>query len=298
MQRFLPNVMVVYLILSIVFLVFLSLYGFWQGTHPQKFITNLAPKDFGWEFEELALTTQDGIKLSAWFVPSAAKAMEGKSSNEKTIILLHGYPADKANLLYVSGFLHQDFNLLFLDFRYFGESSGSITTLGYHEQQDVRAALDYLTKRGSTNIGAMGFSFGGAVALLTAAKENRIRVVVSDSAFAHIDLMGHVFYRNFSILKYPLTFLTKVWAQLFLKFDPNEIAPEKAAALLKIPTLIIHSKQDQLITFENALRIKQSLAHNPKAEFLFLDEGIHGALPDNSKADYEKNVLEFFKKNL
>ena len=34
------------------------------------------------------------------------------------MILLHGYPADKGNILPVLAFLHADFNLLLFDFRY------------------------------------------------------------------------------------------------------------------------------------------------------------------------------------
>lgn len=273
------------------FLILFSLYGFWVATHPPRYITNLTPNDLGWEFEDMQVTTRDGIKLAAWFVPSINKS-------DTVIILLHGYPADKANLLHWSEFLHKDFNLFFLDFRYFGDSQGSLTTIGYREQDDLKAAIDYLDRRGFSNIVAMGFSLGGAVAILTAPKDNRIKAVVTDSAFANIDLMGHEFYQNLFVLKYPLTFLTKLWTQVFLGINANEIAPEKAAVNLTIPILLVHAKKDQTIPFENALKIQRALAKNPQAEFFFPEEGIHGALPVNQRKEYEKKVLEFFKQNL
>ncbi len=284
--------MLTYIGLFVGFLLLFSLYGFWVATHPSKFITNLTPKDLSWEFEEITLTTSDGLKLAAWFIPSPAKS-------DKAIIMLHGYPADKANLLHYSEFLHQDFNLFFLDFRYLGDSQGSLTTIGYKEQQDLQAAINYLNGKGFTKIGAMGFSLGGAVAILTTGKQDgNLQAIVSDSAFANIDLMAYEFYKPLFVLKYPLTFLTKLWTQLFLGFNPNEIAPEKAAANLTIPILLIHSKKDQTISFENALRIQEGLKNNPKAEFLFFEEGIHGALPASLQAEYEKKVIEFFKKTL
>ncbi len=144
----------------------------------------------------------------------------------------------------------------------------------------------------------MGFSLGGAVAILTASHDSRIKSIVSDSAFANIDLMGNQFYQNFLIFKYPMTFLTKLWAQLFLGLNPQDIAPEKAATNLKIPILLIHSRKDATIPFENALRIQKALGQNPKAEFLFLDEGIHGGLPGHLQVEYEKKIIEFFKQNL
>lgn len=287
-----------YLGLFLGFLILFSLYGFWAATHPPRYITNITPKELGWDFEDVALTTEDGIKLAAWFIPSANKS-------DKVIVLLHGYPADKANLLDWSSFLHQDFNLFFLDFRYFGNSQGSMTTIGFREQKDLRSAIDYLqnehsssTNKGFTKIGAMGFSLGGAVAILTAPKDNRIKAIVSDSSFASIDLMGHQFYQNLFVFKYPLTFLTKFWAQIFLGINAAQIAPEKSAQNLRIPVLLIHSKKDATIPFENALRLQTALQQNPKAEPFFLEEGVHGSLPSHLEREYEKRVTEFFKQNL
>jgi dipeptidyl aminopeptidase/acylaminoacyl peptidase len=279
---------IIYLSLFILFLILFSLYGFWVATHPPKYVTNLTPKDLGWEFEEVSLRTEDETRLAAWFVPSEQKS-------DKVVILLHGYPADKANLLNWSSFLHDDFDLFFLDFRYFGDSSGSLTTIGHREQKDLQEALNYLQEKGFDKMGVMGFSLGGAVGILTASKDARIKAIVSDSSFANIDLMGHQFYKNLFILKYPLTYLTKLWARVFVGINASDISPEKAAESLKIPVLIIHSKKDQTIPFENALRLKKALSSNPKAQFFFLEEGTHGYLPPKVLEDYQKKVLEFFK---
>lgn len=270
-----------------------SFYGFWQATHPPKFHTLQTPKDLGWQFEEVTITTSDGIKLAAWFVPSEKKT-------DQVIILLHGYPADKANLLNWAEFLHEDFNLFFFDFRYFGKSEGGQTTIGSSEQKDLQAAIEYLRERGLVKIGAMGFSMGGAVAILTAANPSAdgLKAVVSDSAFANLDLMGYEFYRNLFVLKYPLTWFTKMWTWILLGIDVNQISPERAAQNLKIPILLIHSKADQTIPFENALRIQRALQNNPKAEFLFVSEGSHGYLPQTILEEYQKRVAEFFGENL
>lgn len=290
--------MLVYLGIFVGFIILLSLYGFWQAIHPPKYITNLTPKDLGWEFEEVRLITSDKVELAAWFVSHSAEASAGKPSSDKVIILLHGYPADKANLLQWAEFLHHDYNLFFLDFRYFGQSQGNLTTIGFHEQKDLTSALDYLTQRGQTKIGVMGFSLGGAVGILTAEKDQRIKAIISDSAFANLDLMGYEFYRKLFVLKYPLTALTKLWARIILGVDPSQVSPEKAAENLKIPILLIHSKADQTIPFENALRLQKALQNNPKAEFFFPESDTHGYLPPTVLGVYQEKVLEFFKRNL
>lgn len=278
-------------IFFILFLVLFSLFGFWTATHPPGYKTNLSPVDFGFKFEEVSLKTSDDVKISGWFIKS-------KQKSDKVIIVLHGYPFDKANILGWASFLQDEFNLFLFDFRYFGDSGGSMTTVGYHEQKDLKAAIDYLEKKGFKNVGLMGFSLGGAVAIMTAENDKRIKAVVSDSAYANLDLMMAEYYRNLFVLRYPLSVLTNLWARVFVGVSPNEISPEKAAENLKIPILLIHSEKDIVIPFENALRIQKSLRSNPKAEFFFFEEGAHGGVPENLKDEYQERVLEFFRENL
>lgn len=275
--------------LTLLLVVFL---GFWQATHPEKFTSKEKPSDFGWVFEDVRLITKDNLKLSGWFVP--AKRPNVKSA----IILLHGYPFDKGNLLSWTGFLHDDFNLLFFDFRYFGQSEGKFTSLGFYEREDVLAAISYLEKRGIEKIGLMGFSLGGSVALLTLGETDKISAVVSDSAFANLDLMAEAYYQNLWFLKKPLTQLTKIYARIFLQIEPDEIAPEKKVKGVKIPILIIHSREDELISIKHAQRLKEALKDNAEAQFWFQDRGIHGLVPAEVKKDYEDRILKFFKENL
>jgi fermentation-respiration switch protein FrsA (DUF1100 family) len=134
---------------------------------------------------------------------------------------------------------------------------------------------------------------GGAVALMTAPLAPEIKAIASESAYASLDLMALELYR-FPILKYPLAHLTRFWAKLFFKIDLRDVSPAANAETLKIPVLIIHSKNDQVIPFKNALRIHASLTNNPLAEFWFEDDLVHGQLG----AQYQDRILTFFQNNL
>lgn len=283
-------------LVAAIFLILFPLYGLWLGVHPVKVLTNLTPSNFGWEFEEVNLKISDGIELSGWFIPASAKNTKVKSTNDKVIIMLHGYGADKANLLSFSEFLHDDFNLFYFDMRYFGKSQGNITTFGRDEQKDLEGAISFVKNRGFAKIGLMGFSFGGAVAILGAKNQN-VSAVVTDSAYASLDLMGYSYYQNFYFLKYPLTFLTKAWGRIIFGIDADEISPEKTAKDLKIPVFLIHSKADQTIPFENALRLQSALKNNENAEFFFIENEVHGSLSGEIEREYEVRVLEFFNDN-
>ena len=272
---------------SIFFILFLSFWGFWQATHPPKITSNLTPKDLDWEFEEVSLKTSDGLKLAAWFIPT-------NNQTDKAIIILHGYPADKSDLLYWASFLKERYNLFFFDFRYFGKSEGSYTSLGFHERKDVLAAIEFLKNRGMNKIGLMGFSFGGSVALITLPQTDNVDAVVADSAFANLDLMGKTYYGNTPFLQKPLTALTKIYGGLIYGIDANEVAPELAVKTVETPIFIIASRQDETVLVENAERLKEALKDNKNAQVWIYDRGKHGEL--GGKA-YQEKILGFFEKN-
>ena len=223
---------------------------------------------------------------SCWFIP--------QPNTDKIIIALHGYPADKGDILPSLVFLHKDFNLLFFDFRYFGQSDGFYSTAGAREIYDLLVAVEFAKERGFTKIGIWGFSMGGAVALMGASKTAEIKAVVSDSSYASLSLLAQEPYRNFAFLKYPLAFFTGLWPKIFLGISIDEVSPAKKVMGMKTPVLLIHSLSDMVIPFSHALLLKEALKDNPSAEFWFQEEIRHGEF----QKEYEVRIREFFQKNL
>jgi dipeptidyl aminopeptidase/acylaminoacyl peptidase len=271
---------VIYTILS-------SLLGFyWAIRPPYKIISTVTPDHFGLPFENVSFVTQDKVVIRGWFIPN-------RNPSAKTIILLHGYPADKGNIISSRYFLHNRYNLLFIDFRYFGQSGGSYSTLGKNEVLDVLAAIDYLKKRHLEEIGIWGLSLGGAVALMTAPNAPEIKAIVSEASYAQLDLMLYEYY-PIPLFQYPLAALTRLWGKLFLGYDIHDVSPMKSAASLSIPILIIHSKSDKVIPIKHAFLLKNAIKSNKKAEWLILENNQHGELHFNEA----KAVEAFFDKNL
>lgn len=276
------------LVLLFVFLFFivLSLVGFLASIRPQKFTSNITPADIGLAYEEVSFVTNDGIKLRGWFIPS-------ESEKAKTVILLHGYPADKGDIFPALSFLNHKFNLFLFDFRSLGESEGKISTAGAKEKEDLLAAITHLKSQGIEEVGVWGFSMGGAVALMTSKEAPEIKAIISESSYARLDLMARELYR-FPVLKYPLAYLTGIWSRIFLGINPKDVSPAEGVKGLEIPILVVHSKNDQVVSFKHALLIQEGLKDNPRAEFWFEEDLIHGQLG----GEYQKRIEEFFEKNL
>lgn len=262
-----------------------SLLGFALVVRPPRLSIPLTPDQYGLTVEDVTVVAADGARLAGWLAwrPTAP-----------AVILLHGYPAEKADLLPLAAALHPTFTVLLMDFRYFGASEGHVTTLGARERDDLRRTLELLVARGVPAIGVFGFSMGGAVALLTAAEDPRIRAVVSYAAFADLRALGHQLYAWLLALRYPLVELMVLWGRLFLGVDLTRPTPVDAARRLTVPVLLIHSRQDEQIPFAHARRLRRALARNRAAEFLFMDRGRHGELPP----DFTARVAAFFRTHL
>src|SRR3989344_4524087 len=119
----------------LLFLILFSLLTFFMSIHPPKIITNLIPSDLGLEYEEITFKSTDGINLSGWLIPN--------NKAKKTIIVMHGYPADKANLLGIAEFLAKDFNFFCL-------TSGALAKAG--EDIPQQAILREMTCLEQSNI--------------------------------------------------------------------------------------------------------------------------------------------------
>ncbi len=265
--------------------ILVSLLSFFLAIRPPRIDVGRKPESFGLHAEEITLTAPDGTALSAWWIPGETK---------RTVIFLHGYPAEKSDMLSLAAPLAPYFSLLLLDLRYFGKSGGAFSTLGLKERRDIKAALDFLKTRGAVTIGVFGFSLGGATAILAAAEDPRIDAVATYAAFSSHRRIAHEAYGTLGPLKYPLVFLMELWATILFGASPASAAPEDAARGLAIPVLIIHGREDEQISFTHAKRLKESLRANPRAEFYFFEKGLHGELP----FDFSLRLNQFFERSL
>lgn len=270
--------------------ILLSIYAFYTYTHPARYISPLTPADYGIKYERVNFNTSDGLSLAGWFIPTARK-------DAPAIIVCHGYPFDKGNILDLANFLYPDFNLFLFDFRGMGESSGKVTTVGYHETKDLEAAVGYLKKRGITEIGAIGFSLGAAVIILADSPE--IKVIVSDSSFKDLDSVMNVIFKRIGPLRWIVVKLVRLWSRLFIGLDPSEISPLKAMEKLKTPVLFIHGQEDTEIPAAHTKELYDAGVSFGKDVELWIAPGAdHGQIYYLYPEEYSRRVKEFFNRFL
>lgn len=273
------------------------------GVHPPTFKTEDDPGRYRLQYERVAFPTADGLTLRGWFIPAASPEGASRESGavgcRATMVVGHGYPFDKANILSHVLFLHGRFNLLLIDFRYFGESEGLYTTAGLLETRDVEASVAYLKERTDVDpqrIGAMGFSMSAAAFIL--ARHPDIRAIVADSSYASLeDLVGRQFFFFPGPTKWPLIALTKLYARLLLGVDVEAAAPAQVVREPTAPLLIIHGEADSQIPVEHAREIYAN-ADPARTELWIVPGADHGQVHAIEGPRYEVRIRTFLERNL
>ena len=210
--------------------------------------------------DELFIETRDGETINALFFRAANDPLA-------TILFFHGNAGNLTHRYQWCEQLRQkDFNLLAIDYRGYGKSTGRPSEYGIYA--DAEAAYDYLKKHervDESKIVIYGKSLGGGPAAELATKKKCCALILQ-STFTSIGDMARTI-----VPAIPLSFL------LATKFETNE-----KLATCNVPTLVIHSKDDELIPVWMAVKNGQSLPRGKTKLFSGADH--NGLITEKSEA--------------
>jgi fermentation-respiration switch protein FrsA (DUF1100 family) len=182
------------------------------------------PADVGLEYEDLTLTSSDGLAIGAWYVPHA----DAKGS----AIFCHGNAGNISHRVHEIDILHSvGLNVLVFDYRGFGRSEGKPSEKGTY--RDAEAAWRYLVEtRGESpeRIVVIGRSLGGGVAI-ELAKRHEPAALVVESTFTSLPDVAR---ENFWFLP--------VRSLMIYRYDSIAKVPH-----IKCPKLFLHGNMDGLI---------------------------------------------------
>jgi fermentation-respiration switch protein FrsA (DUF1100 family) len=251
-----------------------------NALHPPRIIPpGNTLRKFSIPHEAVDLLTTDGIRLSAWYTPPRKGVV---------ILLAHGYGDNRPEWIHAL-LAKKGYGVLSWDARAHGESDGEISTIGYLEVLDVRAALDYvLAQPGVEHIGAWGGSMGGATLIRAAADFPEIEALFIDSSFASLN-------DEFNFLvPYPvINPLAKLIATTKTGINLEAVDPLKDIARISPrPVYIVHGTGDTVAPPDAGRKLYEA-ASDPR--FLWEAENIQHMLIylDNPRR-YQRRLLGFF----
>ncbi len=189
-----------------------------------------------------AVVTDDGIRIAGWYIPAA----NGAGPEAPTVVLMHGFHANKSGILKYGEGLHEAFNLVSFDMRNVGRSSGDKTAGGVLEQQDLRAVLDWLERtKHPTRIGVLGNSFGAATAFAEATSDPRVAALALDSMHTRTRYQIEARLQQAGHPPYPGTWAIFLGSWLRTGVDVGSIdAEDELAEFDTRPVLLTHGTAD------------------------------------------------------
>jgi fermentation-respiration switch protein FrsA (DUF1100 family) len=262
-------------------------------------------KEFNWPFEEVYFSTRDGNAISGWWIPAANVVPASAAEDERrwwgrrTAVVVHGLGANKLNQLMMGAPLRQrGFNILAIDLRAHGHSTGQFTSFGAQEWQDVAAGVRWariMQPRQSERVVGVAASLGAAAMLISTTDshpDRRIDAIGVYATYATLpDLARDVANKNFPP---PLNYLTRYVALPLacVHAGANLYAVSPIDAVRKMndtPLMIVHGRRDQIIDVSNGQKLHD--AHPGPKKLILLDADHNAIIEDFLTADAMASFL-------
>lgn len=232
---------------------------------------------------------------NVWFKNSRGLNLEGvfyPAGSNKAIIIAHGFSSnkDREHFLKIADSLNNaEFAVLRFDFSGCGESDDDSISVE-KEVDDLKSAIEFVKKKGYGNIGLLGVSLGGLIALRAFGKSTKALVLwapVTDKKRPSAE--KEIVKANENVRMKDNEFLVykkdgkefKIGKNYFEERD--SVDRKKLLSGINCPVLIIHGDQDQTIPLESS---KTAIKKLPKGSKL---EIIRGA--DHKFSEYADEVI-------
>jgi fermentation-respiration switch protein FrsA (DUF1100 family) len=223
----------------------------------------LRPDQIGLAYRDIEFVAADGVRLHAWFLPASAP-------RQGSVLFLHGNAQNvSTHIASVAWLPAAGFDVLLLDYRGYGRSTGTPSLDGLH--LDFAAALETLLAMPEVDperVVVFGQSLGGAIAITGLAGspyKGDVRALVVEGAFTGYRALAQEKLAGFWptwLLQWPLS----------LTIDDRYRPIERIGELAPLPILIIQGTADRVVPPHHGGALFAA-AGQPKQLWLLPDTG-------------------------
>ena len=250
----------------------------------------VGPPPAGLGARAVSFQSLSGAPVAGWLIPGRGDA---------AVLLMHGSGGDRRSMLGRARLLHDaGYTVLTIDLQANGESPGEHETVGYRESLDARAALDYLrTVIGARRVGVIGFSLGGAAALLGPYGPLPADALVLEAVYPTIEeAVADRIRIRFGPWSGWLHRLFTWQTGPRLGIASSDLRPIERIGALRAPVFVIGGGADRHTPPTETARL---YAAAPEPKCLWLVPGAaHGDLQVAAPEEYRERVLAFFREFL
>ncbi|MCL1886587.1 MAG: alpha/beta fold hydrolase [Betaproteobacteria bacterium] len=246
-------------------------------------IPGTTPELFGLDYESVRFNSEDGTRLTGWFLPAATVASPKDAKG--TVIHMHSNSGNISSHWHFAGWLpDQGYNVLVFDYRGFGKSFGKAEPKGILE--DAVAAITYVRSRtdiDTSKIFIYGQSLGGTLAIAAAAiNPEGVRAVAVEAAFYS--------YSSIADERRPGE---------GYGLEPDDIysASHYVSKLSPIPLLLIHGTGDSITSHAQSEQLFAEAKEPKRLELIKYGRHLD-AMTERYGDHFQKMIMAFFESAL
>ena len=214
------------------------------------------PENLGLSYQDVWLQAADGTQLHAWWIPPQQPLTADRSAvaADTVVLYLHGNAENiSSHIRSVDWLPKAGVGVLALDYRGFGASQGRAMMPSV--LQDVEAAAAWLQQhQADKHLVVLGQSMGAALAVNFVAAAGPlygVDALLLDAPFSGFPQVARAA-------------LTSSWlGWLFVPGSwliPSQWNPADLAPRINVPTLVMHSEQDQVIPVQQGRKVFEQLS--------------------------------------
>lgn len=233
-------------------------------------------------------------------IPLEIWKLEMIPDEKGTVILFHGYGANKSDLINEAiQYYRMGYTAILVDFRGAGNSGGDVCTIGYKEAEDVMAVFEWIKGlyKPEGKVILHGNSMGAA-AIMRAVAELDIQpdALVLECPFGSLRQAVANRFNMLGIPAHPLAECLTYWGGHHHNFIAFDFAPVDYAKKITVPTLLLYGQKDQRVTRGETEEIFENLAG--KKEMVLFHHLKHEPYFTNSPDKWFYEVSWFLKEQL
>lgn len=179
-----------------------------------------------------------------------------------TVVLFHGYGGEKSSMLdKAEVFNSLGYSTFLVDFMGSGNSEGNQTSIGYHEAEQVKTCVDYLSGIGEENVFLFGTSMG-AVAIMKSVYENKLDVkgIILECPFGTMYETVCARFSSMNVPTFPMAGLLMFWGGIQNSYWAFGHNPVKYATKINVPTLLMSGGVDEKVSLDEVNSIYSNIS--------------------------------------